>query len=50
MRGVRTTAPLERVIILFHDNYKITAEALPTVIHALREQNLEPTLLGNFRE
>jgi len=35
----RTTAAPGGAIMPFHDDYAITADALPTVIHALRGQN-----------
>jgi peptidoglycan-N-acetylglucosamine deacetylase len=44
---VRYVPPPDRGIMLFHDDYKITAEALPEVLRAVRTQGLEPISLGD---
>lgn len=43
----KDTPPGDRAILLFHDDYPITAEALPGVIAWLRQLGLNPTSLGD---
>lgn len=45
---IRGEAPAAGSILLFHDDYPHTAEALPAVIAALRERNLSPVTVAEL--
>lgn len=39
---------LDRSVLLFHDDYAITAEAIPAIAAVLRDRGLTPTKIGDF--
>lgn len=50
VRRVPARVPWERAIMPLHDDDATTADALPTVDHALREQNSNRHSFGHLRE